>query len=29
MGIRGTIARRTLADANEKNWRIYQDFAQS
>ena len=29
MGIRGTIARSTLADANEKqDWRIYQDFAQ-
>ncbi len=28
MGIRGTIARSTLADANEKHdWRIYQDFA--
>ena len=28
MGIRGTIARSTLADANEKrDWRIYQDFA--
>ena len=28
MGIRGTIARSTLADANEKrNWRIYQDVA--
>jgi transposase len=28
MGIRGTIARSTLADANEnRNWRIYQDFA--
>lgn len=29
MGIRGTIARSTLADANEKrDWRIYADFAQ-
>jgi len=28
MGIRGTIARSTLADANEnRDWRIYQDFA--
>ncbi len=28
MGIRGKIARSTLADANEKrDWRIYQDFA--
>ena len=28
-GIRGTIARSTLADANEKrDWRIYADFAQ-
>ena len=28
IGIRGTIARSTLADANEKrNWRIYQDVA--
>lgn len=28
MGIRGNIARSTLADANEKrDWRIYQDFA--
>ncbi len=27
MGIRGTIARSTLADANEKrDWRIYQDL---
>ena len=29
MGIRGTVARATLADANEKrDWRIYADFAQ-
>ena len=29
MGIRGSIAKSTLADANEKrNWRIYADFAQ-
>jgi len=29
MGIRGTIARSTLANANEKrDWRIYADFAQ-
>ena len=29
MGIRGKIARSTLADANEsRNWRIYADFAQ-
>jgi transposase len=29
MGIRGTIARTTLADANEnRDWRIYADFAQ-
>jgi hypothetical protein len=29
MGIRGNIARSTLADANEnRNWRIYADFAQ-
>jgi hypothetical protein len=29
MGIRATISRSTLADANEKrNWRIYADFAQ-
>lgn len=29
MGIRGTIARSTLADANEnRDWRIYADFAQ-
>jgi hypothetical protein len=29
LGIRGTIARSTLADANEKrDWRIYADFAQ-
>lgn len=29
MGIRGTVSRSTLADANEKrNWRIYADFAQ-
>ena len=29
MGIRGKIARSTLADANEnRSWRIYQDFAQ-
>jgi hypothetical protein len=28
VGIRGTVARSTLADANEKrDWRIYQDFA--
>lgn len=28
LGFRGTLARRTLSDANEKrNWRIYQDFA--
>ena len=28
MGIRGTIARNTLSDTNEKrDWRIYQDFA--
>jgi hypothetical protein len=30
LGIRGGIARSTLADANEKrDWRIYQDFASS
>jgi len=30
MGIRATISRSTLADANEqRNWRIYADFAQS
>jgi hypothetical protein len=30
MGIRGTIARSTLADANEtRDWRIYEDFAQT
>jgi len=30
MGIRSTVARSTLADANEKrDWRIYADFAQS
>ena len=30
MGIRGNIARSTLADANEKrDWRIYADFAQA
>ena len=30
MGIRGRIARSTIADANEKrDWRIYADFAQS
>jgi len=29
MGIRGTIARSTIADANEnRDWRIYADFAQ-
>ena len=29
MGIRGTVSRSTLADANEnRNWRIYADFAQ-
>ncbi len=29
MGIRGTVTRSTLADANEKrDWRIYADFAQ-
>ena len=29
MGIRGTVSRSTLADANEKrDWRIYADFAQ-
>ena len=29
-GIRGTVSRSTLADANEKrDWRIYADFAQS
>ena len=29
MGFRGTIARSTLADANEsRDWRIYADFAQ-
>ena len=29
MGIRGTVARSTLADANEiRDWRIYGDFAQ-
>ncbi len=29
MGIRGTIAKSTLADANEnRDWRIYADFAQ-
>jgi hypothetical protein len=28
MGIRGTVSRSTLADANEKrDWRIYADFA--
>ena len=28
LGIRGGVARSTLADANEKrDWRIYQDFA--
>ncbi len=28
LGIRGGIARSTLADANEnRDWRIYQDFA--
>ncbi|MCP4296084.1 MAG: IS4 family transposase [Proteobacteria bacterium] len=30
MGIRGTISKSTLADANEnRNWQIYSDFAQS
>ena len=30
MGFRGTIARSTLADANEsRDWRIYADFAQA
>lgn len=30
MGIRGSVARSTLADANEvRDWRIYADFAQS
>ena len=30
MGIRGRVARSTLADANERrDWRIYADFAQS
>lgn len=30
MGIRGTVSRSTLADANEKrDWRIYADFAHS
>src|SRR3989442_13486975 len=30
LGIRGGVARSTLADANEKrDWRIYQDFALS
>jgi hypothetical protein len=30
MGFRGTIARSTLADANEsRDWRIYADFAQT
>ena len=29
MGIRGTVSRSTLADANEgRDWRIYRDFAQ-
>ena len=29
MGIRGNVARSTLADANEiRDWRIYRDFAQ-
>ena len=29
MGIRGTVSRSTLADANElRDWRIYADFAQ-
>jgi hypothetical protein len=29
MGIRGSVARSTIADANEqRNWRIYADFAQ-
>lgn len=29
VGIRGTVARSTLADANEtRNWRIYAEFAQ-
>jgi hypothetical protein len=29
MGIRGRVARSTLADANEnRDWRIYADFAQ-
>lgn len=29
MGIRGKVARTTLADANEtRDWRIYADFAQ-
>jgi hypothetical protein len=30
MGIRGTIAKSTLADANEaRDWRLYLDFAQT
>ena len=30
MGLRGKIARSTLADANEtRDWRIYEDFAQT
>ncbi len=30
LGIRGKVARSTLADANEaRDWRIYADFAQS
>ena len=30
MGLRGTVARSTLADANERrNWRIFADFAQT
>ena len=30
LGIRGNIAKSTLADVNEsRNWRIYQDFALS
>src|SRR4051812_492153 len=30
MGIRGSVSRSTLADANEKrDWRIYAEFAQS
>ena len=29
MGLRGRVARSTLADANEsRDWRIYADFAQ-